>query len=208
MLRADSPPLGPTGAQARRELARELSRAVYHQQQAPLDRLIDAVRRFLQHLLAHANGTLPPVLLVVLVLAAAVVLALTVPHLRRAARTPGQGSHPGPLDEPELTADGLRARALAAQRRGDWSAAHLDWVRAIARGGQERMLLDAGPGSTAHEISARLAVAFPAEAGALRQAADGFDAIRYGGGRGDPDTAGRARELDDRLRHARPAVAP
>ena len=61
--------------------------------------------------------------------------------------------------------------------------------------------------STAHEVALALAPVFPAEAEALADAADGFDAVRYGG---RPASESRARavvELDDRLQRTSPVVA-
>jgi hypothetical protein len=110
-----------------------------------------------------------------------------------------------------LSAAAYRDRARAALRVGEHDAALLDAYRAVAAAAAERVLLDAAPGRTAHEVAVALAVVFPSHAAELTRAADAFDAVRYGGHHVDADRAGAVLTLDERLAAARPApdgVAP
>ena len=73
-------------------------------------------------------------------------------------------------------------------------------------GAVERALTEDRPGRTAHEVALELAPVFPAEAAALAEAADAFDAVRYGGLGATADRAARVRQLESRIARARPVL--
>ncbi|QIM21536.1 DUF4129 domain-containing protein [Phycicoccus sp. HDW14] len=195
-------PLDPSSEQARRWLEEELSSPRYHAQPGLLDRIREFIERLLN---ASPGGGLPSfaVPIAVGLVLAVVGLVLWRVLRREVGRTGGEGL--GVLDVPDVPAAELRASARSALARGDWDLAVLDGVRAVARGAVERVVLDDAPGRTAHEVALALSTPFPAESGPLVDAADAFDAVRYGHRRAGEETARAVLALDDRLAEARPA---
>jgi len=111
-------------------------------------------------------------------------------------------------EQDDRTADELRRDARAAASAGDWTLAVQELYRAIARGLSERTVVQVTPGTTAHGFADRAAVAFPAERGALAQAADVFDAVRYLDATGTEEQFRELEALDGRLAAASPAFLP
>ncbi|GIL35425.1 DUF4129 domain-containing protein [Phycicoccus sp. DTK01] len=195
-------PLDPSNEQARRWLEEELTASRYHAQPSILERLNELLDRLLN---ARPEGGLPGVAVPIAVGLVVAVLALVLWRLLRrdVGGSAGRGSSRA-LDVPDVPAATLRASARAALERGDLDAAVLDGVRAIARAGVERVLLDDAPGRTAHEVAQLLGVTFPGEHTALADAADAFDAVRYGDRRATAEQARGVLDLDARLAAARP----
>ena len=113
----------------------------------------------------------------------------------------------GVLDGPSRTAAQHRSDAGRALAVGDADTALLEAYRAIARSAVERTLLDDLPGRTAHEVAVALGPLFPASTRALADAADAFDAVRYGRRAAGLDTARAVLDLDATLAAARPVLA-
>lgn len=203
-----SPPVDPTVEQARRWLEPELSKAEYADDRGLLQRFLDWLGELIDGLLSGGGPALPgwglPAVLFVIGLLIALVLLVRV---RREPLPRGASRHGGLLDEPHLGADDYRARARRAFGAGDLDGATADWFRAIAAAAVERAIIDESPGRTAHEVSVALAALFPHEAAALAEAADRFDALRYGEVPADAATAQAVADLDERLRTARPFLA-
>lgn len=198
----------PDRDEARRWLQDELDGSDYQVRESLVQRAWDWVGARLPSL--DLPGQLPAwaawaLLGIVLVAAAAVVLFAARDRWRRGSLAP-----PSPagavLEERGVTAAEYRRRAAAAAAGGDLDAALLDAYRAIAAGAVERTLADDRPGRTAHEVSLVLAPVFPDEAGALAAAADGFDAVRYGGAAADARQAAATLELERRVAGARPLL--
>ena len=192
---------GPlTGREAGQRLARaELSQAIYHPHQPPAQRILNAIGDLLNDL-SQAGRAFPGGWWAVVALAAllatiiAVVLSRTGP-LARSRRVEGQlmtGS--GPLSAAEHR---LRAGRLADA--GDYAAATMERVRAIARELDDRAVLTPRAGRTANEMAEEAAAALPAEAGALRHAALLFDDICYGDRPGNQRGYALIQELDMRI---------
>lgn len=205
LLRSSVPfdaPLDPTSEEARRWLQDELSSPRYHAQPGLLDRL----RELLDRLLSSGPGSgLPSVFLPIAVGLVLAVLALVLVRvLRRDVGARGAGRATGVLDVPDVPAAELRQRARAALARGDWDTVVVDGMRTLARAAVERVVIDDAPGRTAHEVALAVAPRFPAEHGALLEAADAFDAVRYGRRRATEAQARGVVALDDRLVAARP----
>ncbi len=198
-------PLDPSSDEARRWLEEELAKGVYNPQPGLTERFLEWLDRLTS---ASPAGGAPAVLLPVVIVVVVAVLALVlVTVLRREVRRSGAG--PGRvLDVPDVDAATLRARARAAAERRDWDDAVLDGVRAVARGGVERVVLDDAPGRTAHEVALALATPFPGESQALLHAADAFDAVRYGHRRASEEQARDVLALEERLAGTRPVTAP
>ncbi|MBT9257987.1 DUF4129 domain-containing protein [Phycicoccus sp. MAQZ13P-2] len=195
-------PLDPSNEQARRWLEEELTASRYHAQPSILERLNELLDRLLN---ARPEGGLPGVAVPIAVGLVVAVLALVLWRvLRRDVGRSADGGSSRALDVPDVPAATLRAAARAALERGDLDAAVLDGVRAIARAGVERVLLDDAPGRTAHEVAQLLASSFPGEHAALAGAADAFDAVRYGHRSATLEQARDVLDLDTRLAAARP----
>ncbi len=196
-------PLDPSSDEARRWLEEELTSPQYTAQPSLLERL----REFIDDLLnSSPAGGLPSFVVPIAVGLVLAVIGLVLWRvLRREVGRTGGGVGAGVLDVPDVPAAQLRASAQSALARGDWDAAVLDGVRAVAKGAVERVVLDDAPGRTAHEVALALTTPFPGEDGPLLAAADAFDAVRYGHRRAGEETARAVLALDGRLAAARPA---
>ncbi|MFC6714810.1 DUF4129 domain-containing protein [Branchiibius cervicis] len=190
---------------ARDLLRRELANPEYAPQRNWLQEAKDwIIEHVLDPILRHASSAPGIVVAVLLVLLAiAVGYSLTRFRARRAAP---ESVGDVVFTDATATAARLRASAAAAALRGDFTGAYLDYFRALARSGQERALVPADPGLTAHELGRPLADHFPAESGEIERAADGFDLFRYGEVPASEADVTRIRGLDERLRAARPVV--
>jgi len=197
--------LDPTPAEARRWLSDELSRPDYH------DPWLDTVIRWILEQLGKlleganhlANGGLSPV---ITALVAVFVIALLVRVLPKVRRDSIDASPDGAvLVDPTITPSTYRKLAAEAFADGRYDAAVLDGFRAIAKDMSDRTLLDDSPGRTAHEVSLELAQPFPDHAVRLAQAANIFDAVRYGHRRATSEQADHIRALDAELVKTRPA---
>ena len=194
--------LDPSPEEARRLLERELGGSEYPHPSL-LDRFWEWLSQQLSDASVQATGS-PVGILLALVVGAVVFVALlgTLSRVRRDRRG-GDDEAPGILGT-TLTARDLRRRAEAALREGRHGDAVADGARAVARGGVERGLLDDSPGRTSHEVLAELATRFPALARDLRDAADLFDRVVYGGRGAGRDDAAEVLELEAAVRAARP----
>jgi hypothetical protein len=173
------PPITRDGAQ--HDARRELSKAIYHRSGDPwpvralhwfshlLGRLLSATAR---HAPAGDVGALALVVVIV-ALIGLVIWRVGVPR-----RTPA--SEALFADVSRLTAADHRALADAAAARGDWHAAVVERMRAIARELEERGVVDDRPGRTATEVAAQAGVQLPDHADRLRAAASTFNDVAYG----------------------------
>jgi len=204
LMAALSGPVGPgplIGRRAAQQLARrELSRSIYGQ---PLSsRIMDAIYRFLARLF-NAAGNLPGgwwstiAMLILLVLVVAAVLFWIRPagSHRVAGRALLSGANLSARDHRKL------AGQLAAA--GDYTAAVVEAMRAVAVEIEERGILPARPGRTADELAAQAGRAVPELAGDLSAAAALFDDVRYGGRDGTEAGYELVSRLDTRLQAAR-----
>ena len=79
--------------------------------------------------------------------------------------------------------------------------------RALARATAERGVVDTPPGATVHAYARAAAVAFPASAFDLEEAATAFDDVRYLRRPGTAELYRRVSEVDDQIASSRPIVA-
>ncbi|WOQ68782.1 DUF4129 domain-containing protein [Microbacterium limosum] len=205
------PPLTPDGDEARRLAESELADPVYAAAQpTPLDRIAQAAGDLLDSLFGSAAPPgLGPALLVAaaVVIVGLVVVAFVVWGRPRSIRR--ESAPPGLLfdDDDGRDAAALRRDAAAAAARAEHGSASILRFRAIARGLQERGVVDLPPGATVHAFARGAATAFPAHGERLDAAADEFDAVRYLGSPGSAEGYERIAALDDDLAAARPARA-
>ncbi|RLK47729.1 DUF4129 domain-containing protein [Microbacterium telephonicum] len=202
-------PLIPDADEARSWAEQELADPVYRAAEPTwFDRAAQSVLEFVTGLF---SGQLPagagPLLAIgaLVLVAGLVVVALIVwGRPRRVVRSRDGGDLFG---EPEgRTAAELRRAAAAAADAARWEDAMVLRLRALARGLSERVIVDPAPGATVHAFARQAAVAFPAEADALAEAADLFDDVRYLRRPGSPDGYARLAALDDRVTAARPVL--
>jgi len=196
--------LSPTPPEARGWLRKELSGPDYQSPwlESAIRWVSDQVRKILE-----GAGQLAGFSPLITVLAAVVVIALLVwvlPRVRRESTVRTLGG--AVLEDATITARDYRARAAQALLDGGYDDAVLDGFRAIAKGMSERSLLDDAPGRTAHEVSLALTSLFPEHAERLAQAANLFDAVRYGHRRANASQAGQMLELDADLVATRPVL--
>jgi hypothetical protein len=204
-------PAGPpvTRAQGQRLARTELSNPVYHPRQPLIQRIEDWIGNEISRLLNHAGLAAPgggwwaiTALAVLLVLAAAAVLIWLGPVM--SSRT----SRPGTLlAGSDLSARAHREWADRLADSGDFTAATIELVRAIALELEERGLLAPRVSRTADELAADASTAMPSLAEGLRDAAHQFDDIVYGGRGGTAAGYERLHDLDRSIRTARSAVS-
>jgi hypothetical protein len=193
-----------TREEGRRRAVEELSDPLYGDQEPSLlDRFLSWLDEFLAGLAADAPDFLGgwTVLGPLLVVVAALVVWLIV-WLR-----PTRGHRAGaPVHEgAPLEAADHRAAADRHESAGDFAAAVTERLRAISVDLEERAVITPRAGRTATELAAEASAVLPAEAEGLREGARIFNDVAYGD---RPATAGSTRflrELDTRLRAARPA---
>ena len=203
------PPLTPDGDEARRWAERELAEQIYTEAQpTPLDRIAQAIGDVVGRLLGtELSGDWGPWVAVI----AAVVVVLVIlaafliwgrPRLQRRS-APSTTLFDG---EEERSADELRRDASAAAAAGEWDAAIVLRFRALARGLQERGVVDTPPGATVHAFARAAGHAFPAAAGSLESAAAAFDDVRYLRRPGSAELYARVKSVDDILAASRPSI--
>lgn len=201
-------PVTPDGPEARRWLLRELAKAPYQAAKPTwFDLLAKAVKDWLASLFVPSNGSLAPVLILVLVVVgiALIVVAFVVFGLPRLNRRSTRSAEVfGETDRRD--SDALRRAAETAAASADWTRAIQELFRAIARGLAERTIVAVEPGTTAHAFGERAASVFPPERDRLREAAAVFDRVRYLGRAGSREEYDALASLERDLRSARPAV--
>jgi len=199
----------PIGREAAQRLARgELSKPIYHQES--LSQVIGHwLSSLLGSLFAGASRVTPGGWWTVVALAALAVaaVALVAVRLGPVARS---GSH-GPARDPgarAMTARQLREASAASAAAGDYAAAIVARLRAIATACEERGILFSNAGQTADELAAAAGARFPGHATQLAAAAHLFDQVRYGGEAGTRDGYERLRQLDEAVASQQPVPLP
>lgn len=194
------------GRQAAQELARrELSKSIY--QPSVSQRILEWTARQLDRLFSVINSNVPGgwwALVSLLILAALIVSVVLVQVRPGAPRRVARGQ---PLAGQAMSASDHRKLADRHADAGDYSAALIERVRAVAEELQERGVLPARPGRTADEFAAEASLPMPALAGQLTDAARLFDDVRYGGRTATGAGYERVRDLDNAIRSARLSVA-
>lgn len=193
----------PVSRREGQQLARaELSKAMYHPGVPIVERIEQAISRFL-----NSAGVSVPVgwwSIVALAALAVICVAAVLAWIGPVARSRSRAVDPL-LSSTRLSARDHRQRAERLAAAGDYGAAIIESVRAIAMDLEERGVLPPRVGRTADEFAAEAGQALPGQAADLREAARLFDDVRYGERDGTAAGYQRLRDLDARLRSARPA---
>ncbi|WP_205473904.1 DUF4129 domain-containing protein [Nocardioides sp. SYSU D00038] len=198
LVRADGPPLAPSGDDGRSLLRRELLRPEYHETNL-VQRVVDWFsRQFDRGLRAASDTSALSTLAWMLVLVALVSgLAFLVSRARRTTRAPG--GEGAVLAEERVTADELRERARTALAEGRHEDAVVEGFRALVVAQVELGVLPDVPGATAHEVAALLGDDHPGRADAVLAAALLFDGVLYGDRPATSEQATRVLALDAEL---------
>jgi hypothetical protein len=158
----------------------------------------------------HAGSSLPGGMwsTIALLIALGLVIAGVIYWIRPGK--PGRRSTGAVLASALLSSGDHRRLADRHAADGDYSAAIIDRVRAVAAGLEERRLLAAQPGRTADELAAQAGHAIPELAADLAAAASLFDDVRYGGRTGSRSGYEQVCQLDTKLqgRHTASAEVP
>lgn len=205
--RADIP-VDPSAPEARQWLNEELAKAPYQAAKPTwFDRLSQAFFDWVQSLTVPSGeglGAWLP-LIVAVIVAALVVTAFLIfglPRLNRRSKPTsvlfGEDDH--------RSADMMRKSALASATTGEWGRASEEMFRAIARGLFERTIVQLAPGTTAHDVAAAAATAFPGHRTQLVEAAVTFDQVRYLGTEGTEYGYTSLADLESALRGERPIL--
>jgi hypothetical protein len=200
------PPGGPAvSRRTGQQLARaELAKSIYHPPVAWTVRLGRWLARTL-----NAMGQAVPggwwalvalAALLVIAVAAALVWIGPVASSRPRTRRPI-------LSGAQVSARDHRQNAERAAAAGDFAAAIIESVRAIAMELEERGILPPRLGRTADELATEASGPLPAQAGQLKDAARLFDDVRYGDRAGTADGYQRLRDLDAGIRTAKPVAS-
>lgn len=193
---------------ARRDALHELSKGEYQQQRPSLtEQILQFLSERLDAALGRASHAMPGggwglLVLLVLLVAAVVAIRLKVGPLARTASLDRSLDVAGPVSAAEH-----RRRADAHAAAGRHGEAVRESMRAVARGLEERAVLDPRTGRTADEIAHEGGLALPTAADALRSAARTFDGIWYGGQAATADDSAALRKAEQLIRAARPVGA-
>ncbi|TDC63102.1 DUF4129 domain-containing protein [Actinomadura sp. GC306] len=202
--------LDPVGREEAREMARrELDKEIYLRDRPSwLERAWETFSEWLQDLLNRSAGPQTQgsgggwfsVAVIVLVVCLAIALVF---WLMRGRRNP-RSRRDALLDGEPSTALDHRDAAERHAAAGRWAEAIRERLRAMARDLEERAVLSARPGRTADELATEAGEALPELAGDLRAAVLVFDDVWYGDRPGTAEGYARVKDVDERLRAARP----
>lgn len=194
-------PVEPDGPDARELLLDELSDPAYAESQPTwFDLIAQSVLDWFASL-RLGDGDGPPTLALVigaLMLAAAIATAIVIYGLPR-WRTRSRISTDLLGENDRRTARELRRDAERAAAAADWPLAIAERYRAIARSLDERTIVTALPGTTAHGFARAAARQFSEHAARLEAAADRFDGVRYLDRPGSADDYALVRALDEAI---------
>lgn len=200
----------PDADEAREWAERELEKAEYREAEPTLfDRAARAIGQFFIDLFNPdtTGAAWSPIwtVLIVVIIVAAIVVAFVIWGAPRGDHRAPRASSAAVFDADERTADELRLAARTAAESEDWDAAIILRFRAVARALDERGIIHAPPGMTAHAFAAAAQEYFPEQAGDLTAAGRDFDDVRYLRRAGTRAAAQRLASLDSAIAASRPA---
>ncbi|MEO6309461.1 MAG: DUF4129 domain-containing protein [Leifsonia sp.] len=202
-------PVDPSAPEAKQWLREELAKAPYQAAKPTwFDRASQALLEWLNSLTMPSGdliGPWLPVIITVIVAAVAITAFLIFGLPRRNRRSTPAAALFG--DDDHRSADAIRRSARAAAETHAWSRACEEMFRAITRGLFERTIVQLAPGTTAHDVAAAAATAFPAHRAHLGAAAAIFDSVRYLGTQGTEAEFSSLAELERALRAERPVLS-
>jgi Domain of unknown function (DUF4129) len=197
-------PGGPavTRQQGERLARAELSKEMYHHTIPLPERIEEAIARLLNGAAVTTDFMGLIALAALLVIVVVVVLAWIGPVARSRSR-----GHTPLLAPSQLSAREHRQQAESMAAAGDYTAAIIESVRAIAVDLEERDILPPRVGRTADEFAAEASQPLPDHAAGLAAVARLFDDVRYGERAGTAAGYRRVRDTDAAIQAARPVAA-
>lgn len=210
MISLPALPLIPDGDEARRWAERELEDPAYDiAEPTVIDRAARAVAEFFEGLLSgdvptNWGGALAIVLAVVII--AIIAAAFVIWGRPRTGARSTRAALDLFGDDESRTATELRNDAAARAAAGDWDEAIVLRFRALARGLDERGIVETAPGATVHAFARAASRALPSEAERLERAAGTFDNVRYLRRPGTPAAYDTVSSADDAAQAARGAA--
>jgi hypothetical protein len=191
-----------TRLQGQRLARAELSKQMYHPGIPLTERIVRAITR----LLNDAAVTTDVTWLIVLAALLAIIIVVVLGWIGPVARSRSRGR--APLLAPgQFSARDHRQHAERVAAAGDYTAAIVESVRAIAVELEERGILPPRVGRTADEFAAEASRPLPDHAASLMAAARLFDDVRYGERAGTATGYQEVRDLDAAIQAARPVPA-
>ncbi|MGO1770017.1 MAG: DUF4129 domain-containing protein, partial [Microbacterium sp.] len=176
-------PVSPDPDEAREWAEEELSRSIYEASEPNIiDRIAGAVVDFFRSLtLSDVSTPWNPLVVVIAfaVIAALLVTGLLIWGRPRLAHRQRERSSLLFGEDDQRAASELRADAEAHAAAGRWDEAVADRFRALARGLEERDIIEPLPGTTARTLAATATEFFPAHADGLHGGERAFDDVRY-----------------------------
>jgi hypothetical protein len=191
-----------TRQQGQRLARAELSKEMYH----PRVSLSEWIDRAINDLLNGATATVGRAGLAVFAAVLAVAIVMVMAWIGPVARSRSRGRIPL-LAAGQLSARDHRQQAERMAGAGDYTAAIIESVRAVAVDLEERGILPPRVGRTADEFAAEASRPLPDHAANLLAAARLFDGVRYGQQAGTAAGYQQVRELDAAIQAARPVAA-
>lgn len=174
-------PVQPDGDQARQWAIDELAKTVYQEAKPSwVDQLLAAALDWIMSLLAGLRGVNANLGIVIIIVAAALVIGVSIWRLKPRANRSHAADKEVFDDGAARSAAEYRDAARRAADDGFFSQAVLEQFRAIVRSAEERTIIDVQPGGTANEVTDQLVGAFEASAPSLRDASALFNTVRYG----------------------------
>jgi hypothetical protein len=197
------------GRKAAQRLAQaELAKLEYHRHLPLTQRIVEAVLTFIARIFTAASNAAPGGWWGLIALAAlAVILTAGLLNWIGPVARAHRGSGPLAAAGEARTARHHRQEAERLAASGDYAAAIVECVRAVAAELEERGVLLSRTGRTADEFAAEAGQALPAHAAALRDAARLFDEVRYGQRPGSRASYERLSELDRRIAASAPRAS-
>ncbi|MGH3342560.1 MAG: DUF4129 domain-containing protein [Carbonactinosporaceae bacterium] len=193
--------------EARDAARRELSNPIYHQDDPnPFQQGVQWVLERLNELLSDVAGSHTAGYVGLAVLALLLVVTVTAVRLKVGPLARRGAAERSLFTAPALSAAEHRERADRLRVQGRWAEAVRERLRAIIRDLEQRGLLDPEPGRTADEAASEAGRILPGYVAELRAAARIFDDVWYGAREATPDMEDRLRDLDARVRRARPTA--
>ncbi|WP_239514096.1 DUF4129 domain-containing protein [Streptosporangium sp. 'caverna'] len=194
--------------EARRAAIQELLKSEYAKESL-VDRVTRTVNQFLDDLLDQASvGVAGSVVARAILIALVIAMIVAVVMIALRATRGGTARQTGIFGEHRRTASEHREAAERLAAEGRWAEAIRERLRAVARDLEDRVIVDSTPGRTAGELAAEAGRALPGLAAELTAAARVFDDVTYGEVPGTAEAYAILRDLDDRLRTARPTLGP
>lgn len=200
-------PIEPDAETARRWLEEELSKPQYQERPAGwFQRLQAWINDVIERLFslgegAGGFGVSGGLVVGLLIAGAAIAILVLILGPLRSSRTRRKSA--SVFDDDDREAVDIRAAAVAAADRQDWTQAVVERFRALVRSVEERGLISVVPGMTAAEFAQAVGLRLEAHYEDLYRCSDIFDGVRYGHNTATRELYEFVSRVDDAVAQAR-----